>query len=41
MFSPEYGLFTKCKNEQWKFVEDNILQVLLKAALDAMDEKFT
>jgi len=41
MFSPECGLFTKCKNEQWKFVKDNILQVLSKAAVDAMDEKFT
>jgi len=41
MFSPECGLFTKRKNEQWKFVEDNILQVLSKAAVDAMDEKFT
>jgi len=41
MFSPDCGLFTKCKNEQWKFVEENVLQVLSKAAVDAMDEQFT
>ena len=41
MFSPDCGLFTKRKNEQWKFVEENVLQVLSKAAVDAMDEQFT
>jgi len=41
MFSPDCGLFTKHKNEHWKFVEENVLQVLSKAAVDAMDEQFT
>jgi len=41
MFDPDCGLFTKHKNEQWKFVEENLLQVLSKASVDAKEEQFT
>jgi len=41
MFAPDCGLFTKRKNEQWKFVEENLLQVLSKASIDAKEEQFT
>jgi len=40
MFSPDCGLFTKRKNEQWKFVEEQLLNVLSKAAVDAKEEQF-
>jgi len=40
MFAPDCSLFTKCKNEQWKFVEEQLLQVLLKASVDAKEEHF-
>jgi len=41
MFSPDCGLFTKHKNEQWKFIEEQLLSVLSKAAVDAKEEVFT
>ncbi len=41
MFSPDCGLFTKHKNEQWKFVEEQLLNVISKAAVDAKEEQFT
>jgi len=41
MFSPDCGLFTKRKNEQWKFVEEQLLNVISKAAVDAKEEQFT
>jgi len=40
MFAPDCSLFTKCKNEQWKFVEEQLLQVLSKASVDAKEEHF-
>jgi len=40
MFAPDCGLFTKRKNEQWKFVEEQLLQVLSKASVDAKEEHF-
>jgi len=41
MFAPDCGLFTKHKNKQWKFVEENLLQVLSKASINAKEEQFT
>jgi len=41
MFSPACGLFTKRKNEQWKFVQEQLSQVISKAAVDAKEEEFS
>jgi len=41
IFAPDCGLFTKRKNEQWKYVEEQLLQILSKAAVDAKEEQFT
>jgi len=41
IFAPDCGLFTKCKNKQWKYVEEHLLQMLSKAAVDAKEEQFT
>jgi len=40
MFCPDCGLFTKRKNDQWKFVQEQLLQILSKAAVDAKEEEF-
>ena len=40
MFSPDCGLFTKHKNDQWRFVQEQILPVLSKSAVDAKEEEF-
>jgi len=40
MFSTDCGLFTEHKNEQWKSVEEQLLNVLSKAAVDAKEEEF-
>ncbi len=40
IFTPDCGLFTKCKNEQWKYVEEQLLNILSKAAVDAKEEQF-
>jgi len=40
IFAPDCGLFTKRKNEQWKYVEEQLLQILSKAAVDAKEEQF-
>jgi len=41
MFSPDCGLFTKRKNDQWRFIQEQLLQVLSKAAVDAKEEEFS
>jgi len=41
IFAPDCGLFTKRKNEQWKYVEEQLLNILSKAAVDAKEEQFT
>jgi len=41
IFAPDCGLFTKHKNEQWKYVEEQLLNILSKAAVDAKEEQFT
>jgi len=40
MFSPDSGLFTRHKNEQGKIVEEQLLNILSKAAVDAKEEQF-
>jgi len=41
MFCPDCGLFTKQKNDQWRFVQEQLLQILSKAAVDAKEEEFS
>ena len=41
MFSPDCSLFTKWKNDQWRFTQEQLLQVLLKAVVDAKEEEFS
>jgi len=41
MFSPDCDLFTKHKNDQWKFVGEQLLNILSKAAVDTKEEQFT
>jgi len=40
IFAPDCGLFTRHKNEQWKYVEEQLLNILSKAAVDAKEEQF-
>ena len=41
MFSPDCGLFTKWKSDQWKFIQEELLPVLSQAAVDAKQEEFS
>jgi len=41
MCCPDCSLFTKWKNEQWRFIQEQLVQVLSKAVVDAKEEEFS
>ena len=41
LLAPESGVLSKGKQEQWRFIEENLAPMLSQAAVDAKGEEYT